>query len=391
MVFLIPNWQLPRMPRFRLLTRRPGSEWALFITIFFYVIVCVFVYFWLVEPWISGQIDVRIGADSDIYWEFVRSAQRYGIPANFLGLTSNQLGPVTLGLLLKNGFAVMCFNIFLFCVALKVAFSFPGINKSLFGFLMLLNAELFPSLTTLNKEILALFAAVLTAKYIYSGVRSKLLLVLVSAACLFARWEELAILIMFLVLYRWKRPKLTLAVIIAAITVAYPLAINAAGIDLRALTLQGENGNTITFLNNIQAHYGFPFVLIPKTFMAFAGRLGAPWIYWSGQFLAEGFEDIQQQIFQPLGCASFLIVFTLAVIRGKMDLRRPIAFLVAITVICEAVTPFVQPRYLYGTYVLLCLEISLSQTDETLGVNDQPLMIYSQPRFVPSPGTPLRN
>lgn len=352
------------MPRLRVLAKRPISEWALFAAIFFYIAVSILVYFWLVAPSINGKVDIKIGADSDLYWDFARSVSQQGAVGKLVGFGSNFLGPALLGIVLKNGFAVVCFNIFLFMASLKIAFSFPGINKSLFGFLMLLNLQLFPSLTTLNKEILTLFAAVLTARYIYSERRSKLLLLAVCATSLFTRWEQLAIFIMFLCLYRSKHRKLILVAIVAAITVAYPLVLSLLPTVLTGFTAQGENGNTITFLNNIQAHYGFPIVLIPKILMSSVGSLVTPWYFWSGEFLND-LGDLQWALFQPLGCAAFTIVLVLALIKGKMNLHRPIAFLIAIQMIGVAVTPFVQPRYLYAVYILLCLELSLTQKSET--------------------------
>jgi hypothetical protein len=94
--------------------------------------------------------------------------------------------------------------------------------------------------------------------------------------------------------------------------------------------------------------------------MSMAGRLAQPWNYFNGQFASEGFSDVQQQIFQPLGCLAMLIVFSWAVLKGRFVLKSPVVFLVAITLIVSAVAPFIQPRYLYGAYVLLALELAHS-------------------------------
>jgi hypothetical protein len=50
--------------------------------------------------------------------------------------------------------------------------------------------------------------------------------------------------------------------------------------------------------------------------------------------------------------------------QGKLNPRRPIAFLIIIYAITTAVTPFVQPRYNYFAYVLLALEIARKEDPE---------------------------
>jgi hypothetical protein len=50
--------------------------------------------------------------------------------------------------------------------------------------------------------------------------------------------------------------------------------------------------------------------------------------------------------------------------RGKLNPQRPLAFLMIIYMILTAVTPFVQPRYNYFVYVLLCLELARKDDPE---------------------------
>jgi hypothetical protein len=330
-----------------------------------YACVCVVVYFEFVQPWINGTIDIRIGADSDRYWEVARRMQEGNYPiSTFAGLTTltgNFLGPVVLILLLKNGFLIMCFNFVVLYIAFKVASSIEHVRITMFGFLMLLNAELFPALTTVNKEILALLAAVLSAKYIYSTRRSKLFLFAALLVSLFARWEQAGILIVFLLFSHSplrSRPKLSLALLIAALTVTYPLLFSMLGVDSSIFDYLLQDAHLVVTLNSIQLAYGFPIVLIPKVLMSLAGRLSTPWKYWNGEFAEAGFADVQQQIFQPLGCLAILIAFTFAFFKKRLNLRNPIAFFIAITLIISVVPPFIQPRYLYGVYVLLSLELA---------------------------------
>jgi hypothetical protein len=359
----LPRWRMPQLPRFRVRLARPVSQWLLIVVFMLYAEMGVIIYFQYVQPWIHGESVVRIGADSDRYWDAVDSA-RAGTGESLVSVTSNFLGPVLLGLLLHNGFAVMCFNIGLFVFAMKIAGSIPGVNKTIFGYLMLFNAELLPSLTTLNKEILALFAAVLTAKYLLSDRRSTLLLALTLLVSFLARWEQAAILILFLLLQHSPlrfRPKLALGLIVCGLSVIYPLGFRVLHIDPHIFDYLLQNANTIIRLNSIQASGGFVIVVLPKIFMTMAGRLATPWFYWSGDFLKDHLQDPQQDIFQPLGCLAFLLVFAYAILKKKLQLKRPLPMLIVLTMVISAVSPFIQPRYLYAGYILLCLEIAGSQ------------------------------
>lgn len=349
------------VPRIRcdFLKRRSWTEWYFWTSLALYVVVCLGIYFVYVAPWISGDITTRIGADSDRYWDFVKAAHSSsGGP--LISATGNFLGPVSIGLLLHNGFAVMCFNFFLFLVAMKIVESIPDVNLGKFGFLLLLNVELIPSITTLNKEILALFSSVLIAKYLYAKKPSKLFLFLVLMVAIFSRWEEAAILILFLILrFGFRRhPKTALIFLIAIITVAFPLALRALGLDLSAFDWLMEGANTILTLNKIQYAFGFPLVVIPKIMMLVAGVWISPSFYTANPGLVAGFTDPQQEIFQPLGCIALMIVFAYAIWTRRMFLRNSIAMFVAITLIVTAATPFIQPRYLYGVYIMLCIEVA---------------------------------
>jgi hypothetical protein len=351
------------MPRFQFLKPRPRSEWIFFATFLLYAILCLIVYFWLVQPWINGDLGPRVGADSDRYWQSVTDIQTDSADPDLVTLGGNLLGPVAIGLLLKSGFAVMCFNFLLFAIALKVAFSIEGVNKAAFGFLMLVNAELLPALTTLNKEIFALLAAVLSAKYIYSVKRSRILLAGALVVSLAARWEQFAILLLFLLAnyppFRG-RPKFTVGVLIGALTVIYPLMFIVFGISPSVFDYLLEGAGVIVQLDAIQAAFGFPIVLPIKVLMLMAGRLLQPWFYWSGAFLELGFHDLQGQVFQPLGAVTMVVIFATAFFEGKMRLERPIALLSAITLIVAAVAPFIQGRYAYPVYILLSLELAKS-------------------------------
>jgi hypothetical protein len=51
-------------------------------------------------------------------------------------------------------------------------------------------------------------------------------------------------------------------------------------------------------------------------------------------------------------------LLAIAYFKGLLNPRRPIALLIIIYLLVVALTPFVQPRYNYFVYVLLCLELA---------------------------------
>jgi hypothetical protein len=324
-----------------------------------YVAICAAVYFAYVAPWMAGDINIRIGADSDRYWDSVKEMRSAGsVP--LLSATGNLLGPVSVGLLLHNGVAVMIFNLLLFLLALKVASSIPDVDVGIFGFLLLLNFELVPSLTTLNKEIFALLSSVLIAKYLYAKKPSALALLGLLIFTVFARFEEAAILVLFLILrsvFR-KHPKTALIFLVAFLTIAFPLGLRLLGLDLSTFDWLMQDAHTILVLNKIEYAYGFPLVVIPKVVMLTAGVWISPSFYAANPGIVDGFMDPQQELFQPLGCIALIVVLAYAFWTKRMKLSSPIAMFVAVTVIATAATPFIQPRYLYGVYVMLCIELA---------------------------------
>jgi hypothetical protein len=53
-----------------------------------------------------------------------------------------------------------------------------------------------------------------------------------------------------------------------------------------------------------------------------------------------------------------LIVLAYVIVRGRFRLDRPLIHLTVIYFICTAINPFIQPRYIFPSYVLLALEMS---------------------------------
>ncbi len=98
---------------------------------------------------------------------------------------------------------------------------------------------------------------------------------------LFARWEQIALILLYFFLRRKgsifeRNPKLAIAIVIAVLTVLYGLIARLPGSGLAAFTQYTKNANTIAKLDKIQENFGFPLVLAPKILMNLFGELLRP-------------------------------------------------------------------------------------------------------------------
>jgi len=384
----IPSVQIPRVgptrievwnPKIRipflslLIEPRALWKWLFMWSFCLYLLFCMFCFFQWEQPRLNHETYIRFGADSPTYWEAINYRQEHADHGSTLvSFTGNLLGPVLIGLTFKTGFNVALFNIFLFFIAVEIGCSIPGVDRYWLLFLLAISAETAPALVTLNKEILVLLSTILLAKYIYSRKRSKLLLGLILFISIFARWEQIALILLFLFLQRKgsifaRRPRFAIAVVIAVLSVLYTLIARIPGSGIRAFTQYAEGANTIAKLNHIQASFGFPLVVVPKIIMDLFGELLRPLTLareYSYSTLNIG--DIHSGVIIPLFSIGLIILLVIAYRRGLLNVRRPIAFLIVIYMITTAVTPFVQPRYNYFVYVLLCVELAMRRQSDTV-------------------------
>jgi hypothetical protein len=374
----IPSVQVPRAPTFRfdpyvpkirppslslLLERRPLKKWFFIWLFCLYLAFCMFCFFEFEQPRLDKVSYIRFGADSPTYWDAVDYRSEHAENVSLITFTGNLLGPVTIGVMLKTGLAVAFFNIFLFLIAIEIACTIPGVDPYILVFLLAICSETAPALVTLNKEILVLLSCFIFAKYIYSPRRSWLLLGASLVVSLFARWEQIALILLFLFLRRKgsffaRNPKIAVLSVIGVLTVLYGLIARISGSGLGAFTQYSQAANTIAKLNQVQANFGFPLVLVPKVIMDMMGELLRPATFLS-LFGTLGWYDIHSMIIIPTFSIALITLLVIAYRRGKLNPARPLALLMIIYIIMTAVTPFVQPRYNYFVYVLLALELSI--------------------------------
>jgi hypothetical protein len=380
----IPSVQIPRLrpirveywnPKVRvpflslLVEPRPLWKWAFMGGFVLYLLFCLLCFFHWELPRLNHETYIRFGADSPTYWEAIEYREKHAEHGNVLiSFTGNLLGPVLIGSILRTGLNVALFNMGLFFLAVEIACTIPGVDRYRLMFLLALSAETAAGIATLNKEILVLLTTAMLAKYIYSRKKSLILISLILFISLFARWEQIALILLFLFLQRKKsifkrNPWLSIGVVVGVLGVLYALIAHIPGSGIGAFTQYARGANTIAKLNKIQTLGGFPLVVVPKIIMDLFGELLRPWtVVKEYDYFGFNVGDIHSAIIIPLFSIVLLAIMWISYRRGLLNPRRPIAFLIIIYLVTTAVTPFVQPRYNYFVYVLLCIELSRKTT-----------------------------
>ena len=352
----MPTWRF-RNP---LTAKFPIITWIAGATLLLYLLFCAAALWAFIIPAVNGDSPIRIGADSSTYWVFADDLTQ-GNGVALLTFSGNLVGPVAIAFLLKSPAMVALLNLVLFGLSIRIAGKVPGVNKWVFALLLMLNAETAVSLISLNKEIFTLISMVLLVRYIHSERRSKSMLLAILGLSLAARWEQAMIIVMFLIMYRGRfrrHPGTALAIVTLGITVAYPLA--GRGVDLSEFTDQAAGGGMIVVLNSIQSHFGFFIAMIPKIFMSLAGTLSSPWYFLDGYWALPSW-DWQQRYAMLLHESAILTLIVWAIWRKRLSLREPVPFFIALYLIVTAASPFIQPRYQYPVYVLLCLQMAVQR------------------------------
>jgi hypothetical protein len=341
----------------------PMASWLRLMALIGFLGLCLLVFYTVELPIRTYHSDLRLGADSHTYFAFAELIKKVGIKhVELIGLGANFIGPIAMALVLKTPFWVMVANMVMFLFAIEMCAPVKGLSRTSLGLLLALNATTLVSLVTLNKEIFALTASLLLCRYVGTESKSKILLLTILAVGMLARWEQSAITLVFLFFRREgsffrRHPYYALLLLIAVITVAYPLAVNSRGVDLTAFTDQAQSGNAILALNHVQSSFGFPLVVVPKAVMSLFGRVLTP-AYWLTDYLHQDFTDLANQCVIHLHCLAMLVVFLVALCKGKLKMSRPLPFFMALYLIITAANPFTQPRYEYPVYALLCFELA---------------------------------
>jgi uncharacterized membrane protein YhaH (DUF805 family) len=290
----------------------------------------------------------------------------------------NFLGPVLLATLVKSLTGIAVVNVAIFLAGLGLASRLPGVKFGRFFFLMILNPTLTPALLTVNKEIFAMLGAILFVRYVSAEKRSVSALALLFVVSMLARWEQAFVTCVMLALESRFSPlrarkKVVLACIVGIITFTYPVIVRTGVFDLSGMISFAQMGTLGPILNNIQAAYGFPLILVPKVLLNLFGHLASPSAF-INDFLTGDSSDVQNFYVIPLSELAMLLVIIAMTVKRKWDLRKPSIYWCAIYIVVTAVSPVIQPRYQYPVYVIFALELS-GLSNILAGTSDQEMKL----------------
>jgi hypothetical protein len=363
----------------RVLSPRPVRVWVVIGLFALYLCVCAGLLFESVAPVANFPVRPNIAADSGAYWAYSGAKKNIKIEDGATTeVGSNLLGPVTEGRLLRTDFNVFAFNSLMFVSCLWLLRTMPEFDRATFLLLIMANPFLISALTTLNKEIFALTGIVYFVAYTRAKRFRLLLLFAALALSLMARWQQAFILLLYLGFETWPSPfrnrrRAGLLVTLLAFTIGYALVYRLIPSSLQGLLVQAELGRTIVILNNVQAHFGFPLVVIPKILMDCMGHFIQPW-YFVTDYLVQNFENWNEQIFQNIHSVLLTGFLVILFFTRKLKLRSSATYILALYLMMIAVSPIVQPRYEYTAYVLLCLEASRYWRLGAAPAPEQPLL-----------------
>jgi hypothetical protein len=360
--------QLPHIAPPSLFAPRPVRVWLVIGLFIVYLIVSYCIFFEAIAPVTNFHIEPTIAADSNTYWSAsgVRTtnfADQQGADASTSShLFGNLFGPVLEAEALRTDLNVALFNCFLFTACLSILHSMPEFDRATFLLLMMVNPFLIASLITLNKEIFALAGIVVFIRYTSTKRFRLWWLALALMLSLFARWQQVLVMLIYVV-YESKISPLRghrrwgIAVTLLGFTVAYGIIYRIAPFFFAALLAQAEAGHTIVILDNIQANFGFPLVAIPKILMNCMGHFSSPG-YFLHSYPSEDFTNWRDQIFMQMHTLFLTMLVVGMFFARKLKLRYASVYLLVLYFLMTAINPMVQPRYEYAAYVLLCLEAS---------------------------------
>lgn len=258
---------------------------------------------------------------------------------------ANLFGPVMLALWLRSFQNIAIFNVTLFLLAL---FLLRKERWDIFIFWILINPLTFPSLLTLNKEILTLFCAVLFFRWLKTRrMPWYLSSVILSAA---VRWEQAFVLLLFLPMMYFRHRRRAVLSLIIMLSVMGPF-LKIAFDSITTGTGQSVVTDTLSRLQG----FGLYFAVLPlKLVVMLTSEVVQFWNVFDDRRL----HDLQTGLFvlghQLCMCALLLLSWYKRLTKLSLDTT----YFIVIYAVIYCAAPLNQPRYFYFIYVLAVLVLS---------------------------------
>lgn len=248
------------------------------ILIVFYSLAALLFYQSVILP-LQQVCEIRFGADSETYVSYAESLDY----ENLISVSANYFGPVVLLRMLQNNLLLVAeLNCAVFIWMYLLIQKYYDLKFIKFSILLLVNPMLFMSLATLNKEIFGMASVVLTLCFAKSG--KKILLLLSILFAIFTRWQQVLVILTFLAMISkfnpFKKRILAILFLVFFVSLVYPSQaafLSSAANETATFELQQEKlFGVLPVLNQLQDNYLFFVALIPKTLINLFGNVFRP-------------------------------------------------------------------------------------------------------------------
>lgn len=329
----------------------------------FYFCIVLFFYVLISAPYLNGEYaELHASADSITYIEIAKYYRDFD-DVELVTLTGNFIGPVLL-LRLANysNDLIVLLNLLTFVLLYLVICKNFDVNQDLLLILLCCNPMVFISLTSINKEIIGLCGFAFAACYFKTKRISYLLLCVIISVM--ARWHQLLTIVIFLFIKRLgknnsffgKHPGLILFSFLLILSLAYPyISSELFPFFSEGLieSFDGSSFGTTLLLDNIQNNYLAIISVIIKSFLNLFGNLITL------PFSNINFDDIYNLYVVVGSQICFLVVLVRMVYLKRLSLDNEYVEFCCYYIAITSLTPFLQHRYLFPIYIILCLCVSV--------------------------------
>lgn len=312
-----------------------------------------------VEPSLRGVSIWRVDADSTKYMIIASYVHAGGGSAalivGLLSLARNLLLPILVALTLKTDLQIALFNMSLFFGAMWIISK--GCSKFRWYFFIpavLASPTTFEALLTLNKEIFTLLSAALFVYWVCTRSRFVMMTLLILSACL--RWEQAFAIGCFILLLRLRaRPKAAIPLLIAGISIVYPIAIAYVSRGVAEEAIESSSSTLYAHINVLQNHGLYFLLILPKLAIALLSQVVR---FWAPFYDPTRLHDLPTGPFVLIDQICMCIVFLVALCKKLWNTENTIAYFVIIYCIVFLAAPENSPRYLYMVYILTAAMIA---------------------------------
>jgi hypothetical protein len=347
--------------------RNINSNFFRTLLIIFYTAFLILVFIEYINPFLEYENFLQLAADTHTYLNIAK----YGDDGSS---STNVMGPVILSRLLgNNNFYILFFNYSLFIISLKLLFSIKNTNTVLLLILTIANPMMLITISTLSKEIIG-FTTISISLYLLFSLKQehktvkKLWFTPLIIFSFLVRWQMSFVLCTFLLfkfffnessLFRSR--KISIFILLLFLSAAYPFMRDLGfteGAEAWAVSDRVSSG-AIYFLNELQNQYLFFLVFLPKLMMnlvivdpSVPARI-AEGVAPDGNF------DTYNLLIAPIHTIMTGITLLMIWVKKRgIYLQNDSHYFFLIYCAVMSLSPFVQSRYFFPIYAILCLEAS---------------------------------